>query len=227
MTVWITDWTHWQGRPLNARAVADEGFGMVKLKVGGSANSWSFEDPTFSASAASLLNEPRMIPSAYWYLYPDRPYAQAAMFYERLRSAGSIGLWATFLDVEQPGVNASHVRNFCDGWSRLTGGKRLSLYTSRYFYENNIGPDRMAPLMPVLEDARWVSSTIREDPGRPYASQHARAIEPIWWTLGYGGWSGPDIIQFTDRALIDGKRNVASIYRGSRSELRNLLGVTQ
>jgi hypothetical protein len=118
------------------------------------------------------------------------------------------------------------VIDFWSAWFSLTNGKRLSCYTSKRFYDENLSPERLLPIMPVLEEARWVSTSIRNDPAKPYASQHARGIESHWWDISYAGWQGPQIIQFTDNALIDGKRNVASIYRGSRAELRALLGVT-
>lgn len=225
MTVWICDWTHWQGEPLNAQRVQAEGFGMVKLKAGGAQTGGRyFEDPTFFASARALMTSD-MLPAAYWYLMPGRPYAQAALFYDMLQGAGGAPHWAAFLDLEQPGVTAYEVSAFAYAWNRLTGGRPLALYTSQRFYTQSFGSERLAPLFRFLEEARWVPTEVRENTARPYASQQAKAIDPGWWDISYGGFSEPTILQFTDTALVDGRKTTASIFRGTKNELHSLLTV--
>lgn len=214
MTVWVTDWTHWQGKPLPAQQVASEGFGMVKLKVGGATREgWTFEDPTFLASAEALL-QTNMVPAAYWYLMPGRPKAQAGLLLDTLTKAGQVPEWGVYVDVEQAGLTWRDVDGFKEAWSGLTDGKQLSLYASRSFWERNISKD--PPLFDVIEEARWVPEAVRKDPARPYASQQAKAIPGDWWS---DGWA-PAGIQFTDYALIAGKRNVAAKYLGSVEDLR-------
>lgn len=226
MTVWICDWTHWQGKPLDAERVQAEGFGMVKLKAGGAQREGRyFEDHTFFASAHTLVRT-AMIPAAYWYLMPGRPYTQAALFYDMLQEAGGAQRWAAFLDLEQPGVTADEVSRFAYSWDCLTNGKPLALYTSRSFYLDNFGEVGLAFFFAFLEEARWVPMRVRNDPTRPFASQQAKAIDPAWWDISYGGFSSPTMLQFTDTALVDGQRTTASIFRGSKSELRTLTGAT-
>jgi hypothetical protein len=220
MTVWATDWTHWQGTPLPARQVANEGFGMVKLKAGGaSREGWAYEDPTFQESAEALLDEPRLIPGAYWYLMPGHAHAQAGLFLDALINTGAVEKWAAYVDVEQAGLSWFDFMFFADAWTSLTDGKKLSIYTSKRFWTANMEGHNAASACPVLEEAHWVPEAVRKDPARPYASQQAKAIQLSWWTDGYAGWT-PAGIQFTDNALVAGKRNVAAQYSGSMADLK-------
>lgn len=223
MTVYICDWTHWQGKPLPASGVAGaEGFGMVKLKVGGSIRQGRFfEDPTFFDSAVALLDEPRLIPSAFWYLMPGRASAQAGLFYDLL-SLVDLPSWAAFLDVEQDGLNWRDVERFRSAWSKLSK-RPLHLYTQRRLWERLGAPvDLGQPMFPVLEEAHWVPASVRNDATKPYASQQAKGIDPAWWKVKYGGWAEANILQFTDTAMVQGVRTSASIYRGTQAELRTL-----
>lgn len=223
MTVWICDWTHWQGGPVPAEVIEREGFGMVKLKAGGASREGRyFEDPTFFRSAAAMAGT-SMITAAYWYLMPGRPSAQAGLFRDMLLATGRREI-VPWLDLEQPGVTEADVLDFWGSWA-LMDARPLALYTSKRFWEQTMGTYKGRNRFSVLEDARWVSTAVRSNGLRPYASQHAQAIDPAWWSLGYGGWAGPDIIQFTDNALVAGARTVASAYRGSKVELRAKLGV--
>lgn len=229
MTVWVCDWTHWQGKPLDAAAVADEGYGMVKLKAGGAkllTSDWHFVDPYFLRNADALLSEPRLIPAVYWYLSPMHPTAQAGLLYDLLVKTGTLEGWAAFLDLEEAGIKASHVVDFVQAWRRLTGDQPLHVYTSQRYWLSRFGGGPWlsgAGMMPVLEEARWVAESVRKNPQTPYASQQAKAIDPSWWEVSYGGWTEPTLIQFTDYALVDGKRVTASIYRGSKESLRSKL----
>lgn len=224
--VYICDWSHWQGETLPAEEVADEGFAMVKLKAGGAINEgWSYIDPTFLDSAAALRAEPRLIPSAFWFLVPGKPYAQAGLFLDLLHEAGRPEDWAPYLDVEHKDVRWEDVLEFCDAWLHTTAGRKLNLYTSKGFWESTIGEMRPRPveLMPTLELAHWVPKSVREDPRTPYASQQAKATDPTWWHAGFGGYNMAPILQFTDHAKVAGKWVSASMFGGSRSQLRALV----
>jgi hypothetical protein len=221
MTVWACDWTHWQGKPLPAEQVAAEGFGMVKLKVGGSIREgWSFIDPTFHESAEGLL-QTDMLPAAFWYLMPGNPHAQAGLFLDQLALTADAYAWGAYLDIEQKGLTWYDFLFFVKAWHSMTNEKPLSVYTSRRFWiENMLGFQTESPaeLCPVLEEARWVPEAVRKDPARPYASQQAQAILPGWWGIEYAGWK-PAGIQFTDNALVAGKRTSATKYPGTVTQL--------
>lgn len=222
MTVWIADWTHWQGAPLPAARVQSEGYGMVKLKAGGRNNPWHFEDPTFNLSA-SALHDTSMIPGVFWYLAPGRATAQAGLFYDMLEANGGVRSWAAYVDVEQIGLRWEDYDRFVRTWAILTGGQKLTVYSNRNYWINNMGSGNGAAWAPVLEDAHWVAQSVRESAATPYASQQAKAIDPAWWHASYGGWAAPTILQFTDAALVAGVRTSASLYRGSKDALRALL----
>jgi len=220
MTVWVCDWTHWQGVVVPVKGIADEGYGMVKLKLGGSARDGRyFEDPMFFPNAVALLREPRLIPAAYWYLMPGRGAAQAGLMYSMLALVDH-QTWATFLDVEHDGVTWRDVFQFAEAWTRLTG-RQMALYTRQNFWQQLGAPIGLgADVFPFLEEAHWVSDAVRGDRNKPYASQQAKAIEDSWWSVNYGGWTQASMLQFSDNVMVQGKRTVASIYRGTKAELR-------
>lgn len=222
MTVWVCDWTHWQGKPLPAQQVANEGFGMVKLKVGGSIKEgWTFIDPTFQESAEALFGT-NMIPACFWYLMPGNPHAQAGLFWDQLTKTPDAYAWGAYVDVEAAGLTWYDFIFFAEAWKGITDEKPLSIYTSRsYWLRNMTGPGstyRAAELCPVLEEARWVSESVRRDVKLPYASQQAKAIDEVWWDVEYAGWA-PAGIQFTDNALVAGRRTSAAKYRSTVTQL--------
>ena len=225
MSVWECDWTHWQGKPLPAQQVANEGFGLVKIKAGGaSKEGWTFIDPTFYESAEALLAEPRLIPGVFWYLMPGNPHAQAGLFLDTLVRTGDADAWAAYVDVEQAGLSWFDFLFFVKAWHGMTSGKTLSVYANRHFWTANMGEPQntevAARLCPVLEEARWVPESVRKDPARPYASQQAKAIPDYWWDSTWWGGTAPAGIQFTDNALVAGKRTSAAKYSGSAVDLR-------
>jgi hypothetical protein len=224
MTAWVCDWTHWQEVPCPARGIADEGYSMVKLKVGGAITEGRFfEDPMFFNSAIPLLNTPELIPAAFWYLVPGRARAQAALMYDLLDLV-DLPSWAVFLDVEQPGLNWRDVLNFRDTWHQLTGGQQLNLYTRRAVWLALGAPVGAGkPAFPILEEARWVNDLWRRGGMTRYASEQAKGINPDSWKVNYGGWEEADLLQFTDYALVQGKRVSASMFRGTKAELRELV----
>lgn len=225
MTVYICDWTHWQGKPLPAKGIAAEGFGMVKIKAGGASQEGPyFEDPTFLDSAVALTHTPTLIPGVFWYLVPGRVQAQAGLFCDMLSSVNLP--WAAFLDVEQGGLTWRDVHGFTLAWKALTNEQPLHLYTRRGFWETLGAPVGMgAQMFPVLEEARWVPAAVRTNASRPYAGQQAKSIDPQWWMVNYGGHIRADILQFTDTALVQNVRTSASIFPGTQAQLRTLLGL--
>lgn len=228
MITWLCDWTHWQSITLPAPGVADEGFGCVKLKVGGATREGRyFEDPKFYDNAVALLAEPRLIPGAYWYLMPGRTVAQAALFYDML-SRVDLPSWGCWLDVEEPGLSWQDVLRFAWAWETLVPNKPLVLYTRKTHWTTlKAPPGAGADVVPLLEQARWVPKTVRDNESKPYASQHYRHVLPTWWNVDYGGWKTAHILQFTDTARVQGKRTVASAFRGTKDELRAMLGIPQ
>ena len=224
MTVWVCDWTHWQGDVCPADRIQAEGYGMVKVKAGGSQREGRyFEDPMYHENIEAVLGT-GMEAAAYWYLMPGRPYAQAGLFTELILGTTAPGHIRAFLDVEQPGMIGADVLGFAQAWHSMTG-RQLNLYTSKRFWSTlGIDADRARLVFPFLEDAHWVPSNIRNNSELPYASQQAKAIDPSWWTVKYAGHETADMLQFSDNVRVQGKRTVASLYRGTRSELRAALG---
>lgn len=249
--MWACDW-HWRQGVCPAETIAGEGYELVWLKAGGAVlgdaeNGWKerFIDPTFFASAARVGLTP-MIPGAYWYLVPGRPTVQAALLYEVLleasRTNGRYFMgWAVKLDVEAVGLQYADVEAFVLTWAHISGGYPLVIYTNRTLWNRTLpiewrdaeGDRSGAVLSPFLEVAHWVPESVRTDQSRPYASRQAKAIDPEWWKLpygdgtrkryGWGGWRSATMMQFTDNALIAGKRQMASAYPGDKAKLRSLL----
>lgn len=228
MTVWVCDWSEWQAAQVvqlrcPVEQIQAEGFGCVKLKVGGSIKKgWSAIDPSFLASWEPL-QQTAMMPGAYWFLTPDNPRAQAGLFVDTLERCGGFDNWACWLDVEMPGVTGSDVFEFWKAWGAHTATQPLAMYTRRSFW-SGVPDVTFSPtvVFPFLEEARWVPTTIRHNPAMPYASQQAKAIQPEWWDVGYGagGWTRADMLQFTDNALVAGVRTVASVYQGTLAQLK-------
>lgn len=219
MTVYLCDWTSWQSVRCPVGTIQAEGFGAVKLKVGGSIkHGWSYLDPCFLASWEDLQAS-KMMPGAYWFLTPDNPRAQAGLFVDTLERCGGFDNWACWLDVEMLGVTGSTVFDFWKAWQAHTSTQPLMLYTSRGFW-TTMRDVSFSPsvIFPMLETARWVPGTT--DPNRPYASQQVKAMTEAYWTPGYGGWSRATVVQFTDHALVAGKRTTASVYDGTLANLK-------
>jgi len=219
MGTWICDWT-WRQGICPARAVEREGFGMVWLKAGGAeigdfenGRRERFVDPTFFASYRAV-RDTELIPGAYWYLVPERPYAQAGMFLDLLRETGAPGQIVAKLDVEHTGLRWKHVYDFCKAWQQLTVNP-LVIYTNANAWSRlGAAPGAGGLLTPWLEVASWVPAEIRNNPEKPYASQQLNATAPSWRRERldgrWGGWPMGWALQFTDNALIAGNRQMAS-----------------
>lgn len=232
----IPDWTRWQVDPCPAAQLVSERFGGVWLKATGSAAvagrlnvpakpADPFHiDPLFFISAANVLAQPQLVPGAFHYLVPGFAGAQAAFLWDVLSKAnhgqGPKG-WLVKLDVEELGVTTEDVRRFIQVWAML-GGWPLWVYTSKESWVNKlkIGMPSAYANAPYLEQAHWVDPALRLDPTTPYASHHARGIDPSWWNAGYGGWPVAKALQFTDYARIANRRTSCSLFMGTPAELR-------
>jgi hypothetical protein len=230
MVLWVCDWTHWQGEPVPAERVKQEGYSLVKLKAGGAQREgWTFEDPTFFRSVLNCQSVSLPF-GAYWYLMPGRPIAQVGLFVDMLYRAELLAnYFLPVLDVEQPGVKFDDVRQFVRAWEDITG-RSLVIYTSKFKWTielpRSVGESNWLGFG-ALEDAHWVAESVRNDTATPYASQQYHAVKPEWWDIAYGGWHGAAFLQFTDRALVANRRVPASAFRGTHDELLQLMGMVE
>jgi hypothetical protein len=101
------------------------------------------------------------------------------------------------------------------------------LYTSRGFWDDNMADaGKLPPLIfPHLEDAHWVSATLTLNRATPYASQQAKGMDAEWYHP-YGGWTTAAGTQFTDNALVAGRRTCASVFAGTQADLKRKLGLS-
>lgn len=214
--------------------------------VGDATNGWRerFLDPTFldSATAVSLTS---MVPGAYWYLVPGRTRSQAGLLYDLLleasarmgRASDRVRGWAVKLDVEERGLTYRDAFQFVDTWRKISGDYPFFIYTNRNLWnlilpvgQRDLASDVSGyALSPYLEEAHWVAESARTDPAKPYASQQFNSVRPEFWSLawsdvyggrryGYAGWTEATALQFTNNALIAGKRQMAGCFRGSKGE---------
>lgn len=221
----LCDWTEYQGK-LNATAVAAEGFAGVWLKCSGRAPRRGtgadpfYGDPWFAENAVALRAS-SMLAGAYHYLVPGFPAAQAGIVYDRMTAIGGHRGWMIEVDAEEAGLDARWVLSFVDHWLDLTNGYPVVIYTRRSLWKQ-WGDVEIIPRNDTsLHEARWVPETLRKDPTLPYASQQVRGVFPDWWDP-YGGKT-PCMLQFTDYALVDGKRTCASVAPWTRDQLRGML----
>jgi hypothetical protein len=220
----LCDWTEYQG-PLDPKRVEGEGFAGVFLKASGrskrgtTAPTGFYEDPLFRANGLAMGSS-SMLRGAYHYLVPGFTAAQAGILYDHLTAVGGPSGWMAEVDAEEAGLTASDVLAFCDHWLDLTNGYPLTVYTRRGLWaEWGNRPFLHSDIHVHL--ARYVSAEIRQDSEKPYASQHARGIDV--------GWMAPlvdhpvDLLQFTDNALVSGKRTTASMAPWTREQLQGKL----
>lgn len=245
-TMYLCDWT-WRQGVVPAATIEREGFGAVWLKAGGATTGdpengkrERFVDPTFFEGARALSTT-AVLTGAYWYLTPGRLATQAGLFYDILLEATrskrhALRYIAPKLDVEEAGLTHEDTAEFVGCWDNVSARYPLVIYTNRTLWNKTLPVEvRDAPgdrsgiaLSPYLEEAHWVSESVRTDPKTPYASLQAKAINPEWWRLpygdgtakrfGYGGWASAKVLQFTNNALIAGKRQMASVFQGSQAD---------
>lgn len=227
-TLWC-DWTEYQGQ-LDAKAVEAEGFTGVWLKSSGrtarrgmTANPF-YCDPWFAENMAAL-RATSLVAGAYHYLVPGFPGAQAGIVYDRLTASGGHRGVAVEVDAEEAGLSCDWVLSFVDAWLDLTNGYPITVYTRRNLWkewgDKSLSMAFGGDASVYLHDAHWVPAGLRMDPALPYASQQVRGVMPEWWEP-YGGKS-PMMLQFTDNALVAGKRTMASVAPWTKEQLTAML----
>ncbi|WP_408632182.1 glycoside hydrolase family 25 protein [Mycobacterium dioxanotrophicus] len=185
--------------------VKAEGFDFVFAKV---SEGTVYRDP-FWPKTRDDARRLGLILAGYHYVRPDDPAAQARLFVDQLGDksipamldfeAGSGGIgqfWAVKAEIEKLGV-------------------RVALSYIPDWYWETIGKPDLSQV-PGLIRSEYVS-------GSGYAS----VLYPgnSWAMWGAYGGRTPDILQFTDRALVAGKSVDANAFRGTPTQLRQLLNL--
>ncbi|AXQ52283.1 lysin A [Mycobacterium phage EricMillard] len=200
---WGIDISNHQGE-MDLDRVKAEGFDFIWCKVSEGAN---YRDP-FWPGNRDKARAAGLILAGYHYVRTGDPAAQAKTFVEHLgdRSipamldfedgSGNIEqFWAVKAEIEKLGVQV-----------------RLS-YIPDWYWERIGKPDLSK--VPGLISSEYVSGT-------GYASVLYPGNSSNFWKA-YGGRT-PDVLQFTDRALVAGKSVDANAFRGTPDKLRRLLG---
>jgi hypothetical protein len=214
----LCDW-HWRQGALPAKEIEAEGFAGVNLKSSGAAPTpmaaanQFFVDPFFQQNA-NLLMSTGMAKLCYHYLVPGFPSAQAALLYDNLQRVGGHLGWMPNLDAEREDLSWYDISRFVQTWNALSNGYPLWVYTRKQLWLSK----GWGPLPGTrLHRAFYVSQAIRDSAERPYASQHALGITSDMFT-GFSSWTEADMLQFTDKALVVGKRTTSSVWQGSRAD---------
>ncbi len=185
--------------------VKAEGFEFVWAKV---SEGTSFRD-TYWPRTRDWAREIGLILAGYHYIRESDPNRQADLFVDQLGDKSI----AAMLDFEEGGGG---IDNF---WAVLHAiearGVHVALsYIPRWYWERIGKPDLSR--VPGLIQSSYVEGT-------GYASVLYPGDDSIRWAA-FGGRQ-PDILQFTDRALIAGKTLDANAFRGTPDQLRTLLGL--
>jgi hypothetical protein len=227
---YLCDWSKWQGGPVPAAKIAAEGFGGVWVKASGSAVNGPLDiDPMFLASVREMtkVGGPDLVLGVYHYLVPGFPAAQAALLVDLMELAMIRGKCMVKLDVEAAGLSPHDVERFIEAYQDLTShNERLWIYTNRNNWRQIFGSDNVynADLHGcLLEEAHWVSENLRNNPATPYASQQVKGIDPTWGNVNYGGFKTAQMMQFTNSALIAGRRTTASVFPGTKEHLEEFI----
>ncbi|AYB69534.1 lysin A [Mycobacterium phage Yeet] len=200
---WGIDISNHQGE-MDLNRVKAEGFDFIWCKVSEGAN---YRDP-FWPGNRDKARAAGLILAGYHYVRTGDPAAQAKTFVEHLGDksipamldfedgSGNIEqFWAVKAEIEKLGVQV-----------------RLS-YIPDWYWERIGKPDLSK--VPGLISSEYVSGT-------GYASVLYPGNSSNFWKA-YGGRT-PDVLQFTDRALVAGKSVDANAFRGTPDKLRRLLG---
>ncbi|WPH57660.1 hypothetical protein [Mycobacterium phage WXIN] len=200
---WGIDISNHQG-DMDLNRVKAEGFDFIWCKV---SEGSTYKDPYWpgnrdKAKAAGLIL------AGYHYVKTGDPVAQAQVFVDHLgdksipamldfeANSGNIDqFWAVKAEIEKLGVTV-----------------RLS-YIPDWYWEQIGKPDLSK--VPGLISSEYVS-------GSGYASVLYPGNSSGFWKA-YGGRT-PDVLQFTDKALVAGKSVDANAFRGTPDKLRQLLG---
>lgn len=184
--------------------VQREGFAFVWAKV---SEGSGFRD-VFWPRTRDWCRELDVIVAGYHYVRTDDPNRQADLFVNQLGD----NTIPAMLDFEE---GSGGIENF---WAVLNAiearGVRVALsYIPRWYWDRIGRPDLSS--VPGLIQSSYVNGT-------GYASVLYPGDTSSFWT-GFGG-RDPDLLQFTDRALVASKSLDANAFRGTEDELRALLG---
>lgn len=195
---------------LNIEQVRAEGFDFMAVKVSEGTGTFGGLDWIRRGQACGLLS------MGYHYLRPGNEAAQAAVFAGQLAAAGGV---PGMLDAEAitavgqtPTLTATGIHRFLDACAANSARVPL-LYLPRWYWQRMGSPDLTG--LPRL----WASSYVA---GTGYASVLYEAVTPSAWAP-YGGLP-VSVVQFTDRALVDGQRIDADAFLGTRDDFTKLLG---
>lgn len=202
MTLYGIDISNNNGSGIDMTRVAAEGFDFVFVKV---SEGDYFSDATWPAYRDAARAAGLLVLGYHYVIAGADPDAQAARF------AGAGGGDVAMLDFED---NSGDIGEF---WSVVQAFDRAGISIVRsyipHWYWQRIGSPDLSQI-PGLTASSYVS-------GWGYASTIYPGDDGTGWAP-YGGCA-PDILQFTDRALVAGTWVDANAFRGSRDELAAVL----
>lgn len=202
MTEFGIDISNNNGAGIDMNQVAAEGFSFVFAKV---SEGDYFSDATWLAYRDAARAAGLLVLGYHYVIAGADPDAQAARF------AGNGGGAVAMLDFED---NSGDIGEF---WAVVAGFNRAGIAVVRSYvpqwYWGRIGSPDLSRV-PGLIASSYV-------PGWGYAASIYPGDDAAGWAP-YGG-AAPDILQFTDKALVAGHWVDANAFRGSRSELAALL----
>lgn len=191
---------------ISIEQIRREGFDFMACKLSEGTNHGSYTgsiDWLRRGQAVGLLC------LGYHYLRAGNEVAQADVFCDALERAGVPGM----LDVEDGAGGLSNARRFLERCQQR-GAHIPLVYLPRWYWQR-IGSPHLAGL-PPLWASRYPST--RSDTASGLYSR----VPGHYWD-GYGG-NHVEVLQFTDRAQVAGRRIDANAYRGTREQLAALLG---
>lgn len=200
---WGIDISNHQGN-MDLAQVKREGFDFIWVKVSEGAN---YRDP-FWPSNRDNAKAAGLILAGYHYIRTGDPQAQARLFVEHLGDKTIPAM----LDFEDGSGDINQFWAVKNAIEALGVKVRLS-YIPDWYWERIGKPDLSK--VPGLISSEYVN-------GSGYASVLYPGNNSSFWKA-YGGRT-PDVLQFTDRALVAGKSVDANAFRGTPDQLNALLG---
>lgn len=202
MTIFGIDISNWNPG-IDLHQVRAEDFRFVFAKV----SEGRFRDPTWPLVRDNARDADLML-AGYLYVRGNvDPTLQAQVFAEHL---GDTSIPA-MLDFE---AGSGRFSVFWDVYNAITNlGITVALSYIPHWYWQKIGEPRLTEVPGLIQ-----SSYVR---GQDYAWNLYQAVPDTWWAP-YGGRT-PDILQFTDRALVAGQYVDANAYRGTIDQFTELI----
>lgn len=182
-----------------------EGFDFMAVKVS------EARDITFMHRSADLIRRAKaagILCLGYHQLHAGDEDNQARLFAIALRTAGVPGL----LDVEGGAGSVTNIRRFVER-CQVHGAHVPLMYLAKWYWQKIGSPDLRG--LPALWASRYVTGQTGTAPAM-YQRHH-----PAGWSP-YGGLS-VEVLRFTDRATVAGRRLDASHYRGTREDFTALI----